>query len=224
MPNREKGARPKDTDQIQQLLDEARHGSKDAALALFDRHEDYFRAIIGGKLHPKVRRVLDADDLLQEARIKLFTAEIKGSVFNSPKSFLAFAARVTLNAAYNIQHKHWLCRKRDLRRQMSLDEATARYAEVCRRHQQEAMAAVENEMDWQEFLGQQPPPVRTVFVMRRAGYTQSEIAGETGLAERTVRGQITRDAADAVKRLKQETGARTMCAKLNERAPWCMVI
>ncbi|MCP4656707.1 MAG: sigma-70 family RNA polymerase sigma factor [bacterium] len=103
-----------------QLLREARHGSREAINAVFERYGERLHALIRVRLGPHLRRRLESRDILQETLLKAFRGidRFEGSGSTSLMAWLGTIARDEICDQADFYGRQ----KRDAARDTSLDE------------------------------------------------------------------------------------------------------
>lgn len=174
----------------QQIRSEAAGRSEDAALdadyygvvrQLFREHN---RALVNF-LRTRVSSEQEAQDIAQEAYVKLLQLHEPGAVSFLRGYLFRIAANLTVDRARHSWVQHRYCREQAAAGQLDdFTDAGALEVQAITREEFERAVAVLNELS---------PRLRLAFVRHVVeGYSSSEIAAELGVDERTVRKFITR--------------------------------
>ncbi len=118
---------PTMTSQDSGLFKEARHGSREAINAIFERYGGRLHALIRLRLGPNLRRRLESRDILQETLLKAFRGidRFEGS---GSTSLMAWMGRIAHDEICD-QADFYGRQKRDVKRDTKLDERLAGLAE-----------------------------------------------------------------------------------------------
>lgn len=141
-------------------------------------HEPMLRAWLRARFDGRV----DADDIVQEALVRVLQAWREGRV-RAAKAFLFATAR---NLALDRLRRHDLARTESMGEMADLDvlDEDADVPETVARHQELALLT--------QAIQSLPTRCRQVFTLRKLyGLSQREIARRLGISESTVENQIT---------------------------------
>lgn len=168
-----KGLTPKKNWDESQLLKECRRGNEAAQKALYDSYSAKMLGVCYRYVHNKP----DAEDILQEGFIKVFTAL---NQFQSKGSLEGWIRRIMVNTAINFLNKN-----KKLREQLDTDDinlATVESADSAL-HQQDILSMME----------QLPKGYRTIINLYAIeGYSHKEIGKMLDIEEVTSRSQYAR--------------------------------
>jgi RNA polymerase sigma factor (sigma-70 family) len=169
---------------FQDLLTRISQRDEDACREMVDRHSDILRTVVRRRLNRQVRRLVDPLDLVQDTWASFFGCLRRGKTFVGREQFLAFLLNVARNKTVEANRHHLECRKRDVRRVLSLD-AVGPTAEESR--DPAAVDLLIAEETWERlFIGRRPVQ-QFILTQCRAGHTHREVADVTGLHQKTVR-------------------------------------
>jgi RNA polymerase sigma factor (sigma-70 family) len=155
-------------------------GDADAVAALYERYATAFRYVIRARLKPELRSTLDSTDVLQSAFRELLLREGYDEAFASPEAFVAFLKTIIERKVLRAARK---------RRPEAL---TPNAEEQVMDRAPPAHEVVSAEERWRKALAALPLVYRRVAILWREGHSQTEIAAEVKISERTVRTAITR--------------------------------
>jgi RNA polymerase sigma-70 factor (ECF subfamily) len=179
------------------LLVEARQGGKASLDTLLELYRRYLHWLARSRIGPQLRTRVNASDVVQEAMVQAWRNfdQFQG---NDGKEFLAWLRRILVNCLARVVEQQVHARKRDVRREVSLDqamsgapasEATGAGALAgddstpsmqAQRHEMTAILA--------ERLYQLPPQYRDVIVLRNLeGLPFEEVALRMGKTSGAVR-------------------------------------
>jgi len=103
------------------LIQEARQGETASLGQLLELYRNYLRLLADSQLDRKLRRRVCPSDVVQEALLEAhrdFT-QFRGS---SEREFLAWLRQILINNVFRMVEKHILAGKRDIRREISLEQ------------------------------------------------------------------------------------------------------
>ena len=108
-----------------QLLDQARTGNAEAFARLFERYSNVVRMTLRAQITAELRAKVDASDLLQET---FLTASRSVSEFagHDPETFVRWLQVIAARRVADAYRKYFDFEKRDLRREVPLDQLLAR--------------------------------------------------------------------------------------------------
>ena len=189
-----------------ELIAKAARGDDCAASRLMFRCHDRLAALIAPRIPTHLRRVIDTDDILQEAFIKAWRAM---GTFNPESSgtFFAWLAQITKNTLVDSIRAHERA-KRDRRRieTNALGSAAALIDIVARddRSPSRWVAAAEADAALSQALGRLKKKHRDLIEMRYlSGLTIERIAADLGISEGAVSMRLNR----AIQKLREEFSA-----------------
>ncbi len=108
-----------------QLMKQARAGDIEAFAQLFDRYRNLVRMTLRSQISPELRAKLDASDLLQET---FLTASRSMTEFegHGPETFVRWLQVIAARRVADAYRRYFDFEKRDLRREVPLDQLLAR--------------------------------------------------------------------------------------------------
>jgi RNA polymerase sigma-70 factor (ECF subfamily) len=118
------------------LLSQARRGDKERLGALLELYRNYLTILAAAQLDARLRRRISPSDLVQEAMLGAFRdfGKFRGG---SERELLSWLRQILINCLRRAYETHVRAGRRDLRREVSLDEldqsldrSAARLAEV----------------------------------------------------------------------------------------------
>ena len=98
------------------LYARARHGDQTSVAAFDAKYRPYFLEIIRRRLHHRLRRVFDLEDLLQEFYLRIFAGRAP-SLAATPLAQWLLLMRVCERTALSQKRRYLESAKRDLRRE-----------------------------------------------------------------------------------------------------------
>ena len=179
---------------LKELLRQATNGDDQArqalaCQALFDAMSRFFLAAVRRKMARRLRSIFDLEDFLQDARQALCEKPLQRSC-GTVKSFIAYVTGLIHHQVLDANRKYLDCQKRDLRRSISLDEI--RSEEEPGNTSLRLLTRLTIQDKWKSLLDRQPKSHRRILEMLRDGLTQSQIAQELHISERTIYRLLTR--------------------------------
>lgn len=164
----------------EELLAQARQGSKEAIQEMIGRHEPWLRRVLQRWLAARLSSVVGVDDLMQEVRLSFFKTAIRAEALASLAAFLSYLFKSAVNKAWEI-YRHWHRRKRSLARENGA--LAGALADGHRRHWEQDEELIEAVV---ALYRQMPKPMDSVYVMRLQKGTVQQIAKILGMSERSV--------------------------------------
>jgi RNA polymerase sigma factor (sigma-70 family) len=163
------------------LMAGLRAGQPAAYQRLYDDYGRHVLRVVRRKLHHRLRAQYDSTDLLQSVMTS-FLAVPADRRFASPDDLIRFLASITANKVTDKFRHHLQTDKRDLNREFATGSApdTATAADPT-----PSQAAIADEC-WERLTVAQPPAMRQVLLLLRAGYTMKEAADRTGLHPKAI--------------------------------------
>jgi RNA polymerase sigma factor (sigma-70 family) len=182
-----------------EFLRRVRAGDERAAVELVRRYEPALRLEIRLRLRdPRLRRLLEPDDLCQSVLKSFFVRAASGQYdLDSPTKLLALLRAMARNKVAKQARKHQALR-RDLRRDVNLDEGAPRMAAA---GPSPSRIAIGREI-LDAFRGRLTAEERRLADLRSQGCEWAEIARELGGTPQARRKQLAR----AVDRAARELG------------------
>jgi RNA polymerase sigma-70 factor (ECF subfamily) len=161
--------------QVQELFTAARQGSSSCLGRLLALYTNYLRLLVAAQLDNRLQGRVSPSDIVQEA---FFEAHRDFHQFRgqSTGEFVSWLRRILINNILRVVEQHVLAEKRDIRREVSLEEIGRRLEQSTVRletlfAEQRASpsgCAVqhENEVILADALAELPPDYRDVIVLR----------------------------------------------------------
>jgi RNA polymerase sigma factor (sigma-70 family) len=159
------------------LMERARTGSPEAAREVFDKYSPHIARVVRRWLHQRLRPVYDSDDFLQAVWASFFAVRPEDYLFDSPDSLIAFLSQVAYNKVVEVFRTRVQTAKRDMAREVPLDDLSR---EQPVRQPTPSQEAIANER-WQQMVDGLQPQARRALEMLRQGHTYQEVAGVVGL-------------------------------------------
>jgi RNA polymerase sigma factor (sigma-70 family) len=190
---------PELQEDFRHLMQQVRDGSEDAAWDLVNQFGEAIRRAVRRALDTRLRSKFDSVDFVQLVWGSLFRVRDKLDRFDRPEELAAYLAIMARNKVGMEIRRRLLAEKRNVAREQSLDQLTARGSpELVSRQPTPVEVAIARER-WDRILQGQPPHYRQIIHLRLQGYTYQGIADAVRLDECTVRRFL--------KRLLHATGA-----------------
>src|SRR5579872_56567 len=159
------------------LMRRAREGCPEATEKLFARYSDRIRQVIRMRLSRRLRREYDSQDFLQATWASFFLSPPpEGVTFDNPEELLTFLVTLAYNKVAQAYRDRYQVQKRDPTReerpiQGPIEDLPPDLAIRQPTPSQLAMA----EEHWELLQRGQPPQVRRILEMLRAGHTHLEV-------------------------------------------------
>lgn len=179
------------------LLMAAQAGAEGSLGRLLQLYSNYLHLLAMGRLDDRVRARVSASDVVQET---MFEAHRDFHQFagRSPGEFLGWLRKILVNNLARLVERHVLAEKRDVRREVSLDEigvAVDRSAACLAALLQEDVVSPSSHAQTQEqivlmadSLAELPPDYREVILLRHLeGMPFNEIGAKLGRSSGAVR-------------------------------------
>jgi len=178
-----------DLSRFQDLIRRVRQRDETAAAELMQRYESVIRRVVRIHLRDaRIRRVLDSTDICQSVLASFFARTALGQYeLETPEQLLNLLTAITRNKLTN-QANRMRAQRRDIRREVAMDQDTPRVASQASDPSQqvaakELLAKIQAGLDDDErFLAEQ----------RSLGRSWKEIAAEVGSTDVAVRKKLTR--------------------------------
>ncbi len=120
-----------DSSETQRLLQAVRAGEPEALSRLFARHRDYLRKVIDMRLDARLRRRVDASDLVQETQIEA-ARRIEAYVKQPPMPFRLWLRKTARDRLNKARRRHVEAGRRSLDRELTLpDRSSLQLASRC---------------------------------------------------------------------------------------------
>lgn len=186
----------------QVLIEQAQHGNQSALNRLLDRYQTRILTAVRIRLGANLRRKIESWDIVQDVLIDALR-KVPSFEFRTEGAFLKYLNQVVANRIRD-EADRWGAQKRDMNREISLDEkrsvgagipldtpgdrAAASPSEIVSRR--EELTRLERALDR---LGEESGDHRDLIVaVKIEGQTYREIAEETGTTEDAVRMRLKR--------------------------------
>ncbi len=112
---------PDDSTETQRLLNRVRSGDSGAVNRLFARYRGYLREVIEMRLDARLRRRIDASDLVQETQLEA-TRRLKEYIAEEPIPFRLWLRRIARDRLGMAQRRHFEAAQRAMNREIPLSE------------------------------------------------------------------------------------------------------
>jgi RNA polymerase sigma-70 factor (ECF subfamily) len=115
---------PTDDASVESLLDRARQGKGESMGQLLQMYRNYLTILATIQLDRKLRRRVNPSDLVQETMLAAHRdfAKFRG---HSEPEFLAWLRQVLINCLHHAVEVHLRAKKRDVRREVSIEQVSA---------------------------------------------------------------------------------------------------
>ena len=107
-----------DTDETG-LLDRLERGDREALAILFDRHRDRLRRMVDFRLHPRLQRRIDPEDVLQDAYVAALARIDTFDRRKDPSSYL-WLRLIVAQTMIDLHREHLGAQMRDARQEVAL--------------------------------------------------------------------------------------------------------
>jgi RNA polymerase sigma-70 factor (ECF subfamily) len=163
------------TQSVDQLFMAARQGSNSCLGRLLALYTNYLKLLVGAQLDSRLRARVSPSDIVQESFFEAHRdfAEFRGK---SISEFVVWLRRIVVNNILRVVEQHVLTEKRDVRREVSLDELGRRLEQSTARLEtllaiqtdspSSCAARHEDELLLADTLAQLPDDYRDVIVLR----------------------------------------------------------
>lgn len=179
------------SDQTQQLLDDARLGDADAVNRLLDRHRDALRRMIQMRLDQKIQRRVDVSDVVQDVLMEA-NRRLRDYLRNPTMAFHLWIRQIARDRIIDAHRRHRSSARRSVDREQSMapvcDERSSVLlaAQLCDPQLTPAAAATRQELASrvEQALAHLEDPDCEIIVMRHyEQLSNQEIAAVLGLSE-----------------------------------------
>jgi len=118
-------ATPQPSSSAEVLIDQAQRGVSKALGELFERYRNYVHLLAASRVTGRLQVRMSPSDIVQETFLHAHRAfeQFRGA---SEREFLAWLRRVLATRLERLYERHVLAEKRDVRREVSIDEIGAR--------------------------------------------------------------------------------------------------
>lgn len=180
---------------LDQLLEKAQQGDKQALNALFSIQRDQLRTMVNARMNRKVRSRLDASDVIQNAQVEMVPRLHK--YLENPTLPFPVWLRLEVGRQLILAHRqHLKTQKREAHREVSMGEGIHEDDRYKASPEQEPatlstpsriVGREEEESKLREALEALPPVDRDIILLRHFQLlSRKETAQELGLSESTV--------------------------------------
>lgn len=173
-----------DPTEFGELLARVREKDQDACRVLYERYGEPLRYVIRRHLDRRLWSLYDSIDFLQDVMAAVFEGAVKEPASATSEQFLKLLACIARNKVLDAHRKHLDTQKSLLAHRSYLEETPGKESLASRAHSPERLASARE--DWEKLLERVGPRQREVLKLYRDGYAQREIAGRTGIHEKTV--------------------------------------
>jgi RNA polymerase sigma factor (sigma-70 family) len=178
--------RPKDQEDLLELVRRAQAGSAHSAQILFERCRQPLLAVIRKVLLPPLRRLYDSDDFLAETFAAIFTRHFSDDVLDSPESLWPYLRRIAENKGRDTERRHLVGKRRDLAREVPLEKS---HDELWSKDLSPLEALLLKELvedRLEDLVNQVPPLMRAILELLLQGNNSAEIAHRLDLEPKRV--------------------------------------
>ena len=180
------------TSEFAELMQRIQAGSQDAAWELLEKYGPHVQRFVRRSLNPQMRSKFDSVDFMQVVWASFFREPERIRRLDSPQQLVGYLAAMARNKVGTEVRRGMLTSKRDLRREVSIDEpGESPHEGLTARDPTPSSVAMARER-WTQLVDDQPEGVRKIVEMRFMGATFDEIAAELHIHERTARKAIQR--------------------------------
>lgn len=173
---------PGQSSETLELLDRARHGDREAAALLYEKHRSAFLRIARQELRPALRAKLDPVDLVQSVEADILNGRVRAKkIFADLDRCISYFKTMTRNYTRDV-NRHYLCRKTDVVR-----EAPDHMDGLIDVRHDGPFTKASIRDEFRQALALLPSMSRYVVVYFRTGRSLAEICLLTELSPRRVR-------------------------------------
>jgi RNA polymerase sigma-70 factor (ECF subfamily) len=177
---------------VHRLIERARLGLTDELGQLLESYRNYLHLLATTHIDSKLRAKIGASDLVQETMVGAYRdfAQFRG---HNERQLLAWLRRILINRLHVLVQRHVLAEKRDVRREIPLEEVGAALSRSTARLDAGLFLADrapspsshviqrENGVLLADHLARMPAPYREVLILRNLrGLTFEEVAQRMG--------------------------------------------
>ncbi len=180
-------------DQAEELLQELRHGEKEALAKLFSLYRPKLWRLVNFRMDPRLAQRIDPDDVLQEAYLNA-EKRLEHYFKDSAQSFFVWLRAIVNQTMIDLHRRHIGAHRRDARREVSLNggpspftTSTGFAAQLVGSLTSPSQAAVRAELIQrvEEALQRMDPIDREVLALRHfEELTNSEVAEVLGIEQK----------------------------------------
>jgi RNA polymerase sigma factor (sigma-70 family) len=172
-------------EEFREVCEQARAGKPEACEELYRRFSPSVRRTIQRRTHRVLRKLYDTADLLQYVWLAFFLDVLPSRTFQHPQELLRLLNRLARNEVLNVYRYHVEAQKRDLSREVPLEDARARSNRLSSTQEEPSQhLAVCDELDW--VLHELSETDRAVLEALRQGDKPEEAAARFGISVRKV--------------------------------------
>jgi RNA polymerase sigma-70 factor (ECF subfamily) len=113
-----------DSDNTEQLLQQAQAGDRQAFEDLFSRHRAYLHQVVALRLDPRVRARIDPSDVVQEAQLEAFR-RVGDFLERRPMAFRLWLRKTTFERLLMLERFHRGAARRSVNREVALPDRSA---------------------------------------------------------------------------------------------------
>lgn len=179
-----------------QLMDQLQHGSQDAAWELIEVYGPHVRRYVRRTLTSDMRSKFDSIDFAQVVWASFFREPQRIRELTTPQQLLGYLATMARNKVIDESRKRLDSRKRDVRREESLEHTKSGEKRLLHSHDPSPSSVAVARERWNRLVRNQPEDVRQILELRFRGETYDEIARRLDINEKTVRRTLARLIAD----------------------------
>lgn len=179
-----------------QLMDQLQHGSQDAAWELIEVYGPHVRRYVRRTLTSDMRSKFDSIDFAQVVWASFFREPHRIRELTTPQQLLGYLATMARNKVIDESRKRLDSRKRDVRREESLEHTKSGEKRLLHSHDPSPSSVAVARERWNRLVRNQPEDVRQILELRFRGETYDEIARRLDINEKTVRRTLAQLIAD----------------------------
>jgi RNA polymerase sigma-70 factor (ECF subfamily) len=181
---------------FQQLMDDVRGGSQDAAWELVHRYGPHVQRFVRRALNQRLRSKFDSLDFVQVVWGSLFRASDQLRSLDRPEQLIALLATIARNKVLNEVRRRLKSAKYSIDREVPL-EAAQGMGQMDRQARAASPSAYAIARErWERLLSDQNEKVRSIVTLRLQGNSFVDIAQQLQIHERTARKAIERLTVD----------------------------
>ena len=110
--------------EVKRLMEQAQQGNVEAFEQLFQCYRDYMQRMVALRLDPRLRRRIDASDIIQEAHV-VATQRIQDYLQREPVSFRVWLRQIVQDQLLMAYRKHVRADRRTVKREIPLPEQSS---------------------------------------------------------------------------------------------------
>ena len=172
------------------LLEEIRAGSEDAACELMTKYGPAVRRVVRRYLRERerLRRSCDSADFEQEVWASFFAKPPDPNKLDRPEALVGFLVSMANHKLADEARRQFLCQKRDLNRQNSLDGSAVWVRDELAGPDPTPSTAAAARERWEQL----PERDRRILELLCDGRSRAEVAVELDVSEKTVQRVVRR--------------------------------